>query len=40
MIGFLDKAFTSDLLTKTLEDHYAEIIGRTETRRRPSRTFE
>jgi hypothetical protein len=40
MIGFLNKAFTSDLLTKTLEDYYAEIIGRAETRRRTSRNFE
>jgi hypothetical protein len=39
MIGFLSKAFTLDLLSETLEDYYAEIIGRTGTDRRSSRTF-
>jgi hypothetical protein len=29
MIGFLSKAFKGALLIKTVEDHYAELIGRT-----------
>ncbi len=40
MIGFLSKAFTSDLLTKTLEDYYAELIRRTELNRSSKRTSE
>ena len=40
MIGFLSKAFKGALLIKTVEDHYAELIGRAETDRSSRRTLE
>jgi hypothetical protein len=39
MIGFLSKAFKGALVSKTAEEHYAELIWRTETDRR-RRTLE
>ena len=34
IIGFLSKAFKEALLARTVEDHYAEIIGSTEIDKR------